>query len=77
MSDREKALCAQAEIERLMKEAGLPFVCIMLLPDENGCCRASNGMMGERAAGNRRYMSLVHLEYMAKLEAGIRSKNGE
>lgn len=77
MSDREKALVAQADIERLMKDAGLPFVCIILMPDEQGCCRASSGMMGERAAGNRRYMSLVHLDYMGKLEAGGGLPNGE
>lgn len=78
MNDREKALCATADIEKIMREYGLPYVCIILMPDEGGCCRSANGMSGERAAGNRRYMSLVHLAYMQKLEEGIvTSPNGE
>lgn len=70
MSDREKALCAQADIERIMRASGLPFVCIILMPDENGCSRSHGGMKTPYFAKNRKVASVAFLGLMGQLEEG-------
>lgn len=64
MTDRENALLAQLELERLCKEAKLPFVCLIGIPDENAIVRASLGMFSDE---NRIYMLAQFIDYMRKL----------
>lgn len=77
MNDREKALCAQADIERVMKEYGLPFVFIVLMPDEQGCSRSSIGMKGDHFEGNRRMATVAFLGYMEKMAENGALPHGE
>lgn len=77
MSDREKALVAQFEIEKIMREAGLPFVVIVMIPDEQGCSRASIGMKGDHFEGNRRTATVAFLGYMGKMAENGPLPHGE
>lgn len=77
MNDREKALCAQADIEKVMREYGLPFVFIVLMPDEQGLSRSSIGMKGSNFEGNRATATVAFIDYMAKMSEDGALPNGE
>lgn len=66
-ADKQKALVAQFEIERILKDAGLPAIVFIGTPDNNGCVRASLGM---KHLENRMFMLTQLLEYMEKFDRG-------
>lgn len=67
MSDREQALLMQFEIERMGKESHLPYICIIGIPDEQGCTRASLGLMGSDGDNNREAFRIWIEDYLQKL----------
>lgn len=76
MTDRDKALLMQLEIERMGKEHRLPYVCIIGIPDENGATCASLGLTGRDEVGqaNRDFFLGHMLNYVEKLAAGVGGK---